>query len=99
MEDVRVRPSHLALLPDSRFPLVNGRARRSGTDGLRAPDAVVSLHSGTPENEFCVDDDIPALITDRRTLHVPGRGVGRCGRDRDGIFWLRTDDTRLRVGT
>ena len=65
VEDVRVRPSHLALLPDSRFLLVSGRTPRSGADGLWAPNAVVFSPSGTPENEFCVGDDIPALVTDR----------------------------------
>ena len=35
--------------------------------------------------------------TERRTLHVPGRVVGRCGQGRDGVLWLRTGDTWLRV--
>ncbi|MDT0401126.1 hypothetical protein [Streptomyces edwardsiae] len=65
VKDVRAWPSHLALLPDGRFLLVNSRTPRSGTDGLWAPNAVMFSPSGTPENEFCVGDDIPALITDR----------------------------------
>ncbi|MEU7380219.1 hypothetical protein AB0A91_09455 [Streptomyces sp. NPDC042207] len=65
VEDVQVRPSHLALLPDSRFLLVSGRTFRSETDGPWTPNAVVFSASGTPEREFCIGDDIPALITDR----------------------------------
>ncbi|MEU9240881.1 hypothetical protein [Streptomyces sp. NPDC048385] len=66
VEDVRIRPSHLALLPDSRFLLVSGRTRRDGSEGGWEPNAVVYSASGTPEREFCVGDDIPALVTDRR---------------------------------
>lgn len=65
VKDVRVRPSHLALLPDSCFLLVNSRTPRSEADGPWAPNAVVFSPSGTPEKEFCLGDDIPALITDR----------------------------------
>lgn len=66
VEDIRDWPSHLALLPDSRFLLVSGRTFRGETDGVWEPNAVVFSPSGTPEGEFCVGDDIPALITDRR---------------------------------
>ncbi|MFE0448301.1 hypothetical protein [Streptomyces fungicidicus] len=65
VENVRVRPSHLALLPDGRFLLVGGRTFRGESDGPWSPNAVVFSPSGAPEREFCVGDDIPALITDR----------------------------------
>ncbi|MFE0187364.1 hypothetical protein [Streptomyces sp. NPDC058989] len=64
VKDVWMWPCHLALLPDSRFVLVGGRTFRNGTDGRWAPNAVVFSPSGTPEAEFCVGDDIPALVTD-----------------------------------
>lgn len=64
VKDIRMRPSHLALLPDSRFLLVRGRTFRSETEGPWTPNAVVFSPSGTPEAEFCVGDDIPALVTD-----------------------------------
>ncbi|MGW7820329.1 hypothetical protein ACWGLF_19855 [Streptomyces puniciscabiei] len=64
VKDIRIRPSHLALLPDSRFLLVRGRTFRNETEGTWAPNAVVFSSSGTPEAEFCVGDDIPALVTD-----------------------------------
>ncbi|MFF0739017.1 hypothetical protein ACFYVL_01335 [Streptomyces sp. NPDC004111] len=64
MEDIRMRPSHLALLPDSRFLLVSGRAFRSEAEKLWLSNAVVFSSSGTPEADFCVGDDIPALVTD-----------------------------------
>lgn len=64
VKDIRIRPSHLALLPDSRFLLVSGRTFRNETEGPWAPNAVVFSPSGTPEAEFCIGDDIPALVTD-----------------------------------
>jgi hypothetical protein len=64
VNDIRIRPSHLALLPDSRFLLVSGRTFRNETEGPWASNAVVFSPSGTPEAEFCVGDDIPALVTD-----------------------------------
>ncbi|MFF8934566.1 hypothetical protein ACF08O_07460 [Streptomyces paradoxus] len=64
VKDIRLRPSHLALLPNSRFLLVSGRTSRTGPEGLWASDAVVFSSSGTPEAEFCIGDDIPALVTD-----------------------------------
>lgn len=64
VKDIRIRPSHLALLPDSRFLLVSGRTFRNETEGPWPPNAVVFSPSGTPEAEFCVGDDIPALATD-----------------------------------
>ncbi|MFI6938637.1 hypothetical protein ACIBI4_05160 [Streptomyces sp. NPDC050418] len=64
VKDIRIRPSHLALLPDSRFLLVNGRTRRKEPDGPWAANAVVFSPTGTPEAEFCVGDDIAAVVTD-----------------------------------
>ncbi|UEG89513.1 hypothetical protein [Streptomyces lydicus] len=64
VQDIPIRPSHLALLPDSRFLLVSGRTFRNETDGVWRPNAVVFSASGAPEREFYVGDDIPALVTD-----------------------------------
>ncbi|MFK0255650.1 hypothetical protein [Streptomyces sp. NPDC090445] len=64
VEDIRMRPSHLALLPDSRFLLVSGRTFRDEAEGLWEPNAVVFSPSGSPEAAFCIGDDIPALVTD-----------------------------------
>jgi hypothetical protein len=64
--NIRSRPSHLALLPGSRFLLVDGRTFPSGTEGVWTPNAVVFSAAGRPECEFCIGDDIPALITDHR---------------------------------
>ncbi|MEV6195691.1 hypothetical protein AB0M19_25185 [Streptomyces sp. NPDC051920] len=64
VKDIRMRPSHLALLPDSRFLLVSGRTFRNESDGPWASNAVVFSPSGAPEAEFCVGDDIPAMVTD-----------------------------------
>lgn len=64
VEDIRIRPSHLALLPDSRFLLVSGRTFRNSNEGSWVSNAVVFSPSGIPESEFCVGDDIPALVTD-----------------------------------
>lgn len=64
VKDIRIWPSHLALLPDSRFLLVSGRVFRDEPEGPWPPSAVVFSPSGTPEAEFCVGDDIPALVTD-----------------------------------
>ncbi|MFF1400174.1 hypothetical protein ACFVZD_41190 [Streptomyces sp. NPDC058287] len=64
VKDIRIRPSHLALLPDSRFLLVSGRTFRNETEGPWTANAVVFSPSGTPETEFCVGDDIPTLVTD-----------------------------------
>lgn len=64
VKDIRIRPSHLALLPDSRFLLVSGRTFRNETAGPWTSNAVMFSPSGTPEAEFCVGDDIRALVTD-----------------------------------
>jgi hypothetical protein len=64
VKDIRMRPGHLALLPDSRFLLVSGRTFRNEAEGPWPANAVVFSPSGTPEAEFCVGDDIPALVTD-----------------------------------
>ncbi|MFK4066498.1 hypothetical protein [Streptomyces sp. NPDC029674] len=69
VRDIRMRPGHLALLPDSRFLLVSGRTfrtSRNGTEGPWKPNAVVFSPAGAPEAEFCVGDDISALVTDLR---------------------------------
>ncbi|SDG26913.1 hypothetical protein [Streptomyces griseoaurantiacus] len=65
VEDIGIWPSHLALLPDSRFLLVSSRTRRDSTSGVWRPNAVVYSASGTLEGQFCIGDDIPALVTDR----------------------------------
>lgn len=66
VKNIRMRPSHLALLPDSRFLLVSGRTFRNENEaeGPWTANAVVFSPSGTPEAEVCVGDDIPALVTD-----------------------------------
>ncbi|MGW6023442.1 hypothetical protein [Streptomyces sp. NPDC055099] len=64
VKDIAMRPSHLALLPGSRFLLVSGRTFLNEAESLWKPNAVVFSPSGTPEAEFCVGDDIPALVTD-----------------------------------
>lgn len=96
VENIEGRPSHLALLPDSRFLLVSGRTMRNKSDGLWAPNAVVYSATGTPEAEFCVGDDIPALVTDRHgriwTAHGdegiygghPESGAGLAGWNTEG---------------
>ncbi|MFJ6700029.1 hypothetical protein ACIQM4_28825 [Streptomyces sp. NPDC091272] len=64
VKNIRMWPTHLALLPESRFVLVNGRTRRMQAEESWRPNAVVFSSSGTPEAEFCVGDDIPVLVTD-----------------------------------
>ncbi|MET7986483.1 MULTISPECIES: hypothetical protein [unclassified Streptomyces] len=64
VKDIRMRPSHLALLPDARFLLVSGRTLLDGPEGLWEPNAVVFSPSGAPEAEFCLGDDIAAVVTD-----------------------------------
>lgn len=65
IKDVPVRPSHIALLPESRLLIASGRARKEDA-GTWSPNAVVfSLESGDQEATFCIGDDIPALVTDR----------------------------------
>ncbi|MGW3359523.1 hypothetical protein ACWDFL_29575 [Streptomyces bungoensis] len=64
VQDIRILPSHLALLPDSRLLLVSGRTFRKGTNGPWEPNAMVLSPSDAPEAGFCVGDDIPALVTD-----------------------------------
>ncbi|WP_237405867.1 hypothetical protein [Streptomyces sp. M2CJ-2] len=41
--NIRLRPSHLALLPDYRFLLVGGRTFPSGPGGVWMPNAVASV--------------------------------------------------------
>ncbi|MGW2485787.1 hypothetical protein ACWCV9_01025 [Streptomyces sp. NPDC001606] len=45
---------------------MSGRTFRDESTGTWAPNAVVFSPSGTPEAEFCIGDDIPALVTDAR---------------------------------
>lgn len=100
VRDIRMRPSHLALLPESRFLLVSGRTFRNETEGSWASNAVVFSQSGTPEAVFCVGDDIPALVTDAGggiwTAYGdegiygghPESGAGLAGWDTQGrTFW------------
>ncbi|MGW0753496.1 hypothetical protein [Streptomyces sp. NPDC002587] len=61
---IGIRPGHLALLPESRFLLASGRTRREGDAWWK--NAVVYSAEGRPESAFCIGDDIPALVTDRR---------------------------------
>ncbi|MFJ8163606.1 hypothetical protein ACIRBY_22150 [Streptomyces sp. NPDC096136] len=57
---------HFALLPGDRFLLVRGRSLE-GAGGRWEPNAVVHDADGQGvERAFCVGDDIPALVTDRR---------------------------------
>ncbi|WP_019056186.1 hypothetical protein [Streptomyces prunicolor] len=65
IKDVQVRPSHIALLPNSRLLIAGGRTRKDDTGAWRANARVFSLESGAQENAFCVGDDLPALVTDR----------------------------------
>ncbi|MEV0096901.1 hypothetical protein [Streptomyces sp. NPDC050738] len=43
---------------------MSGRTFRNGAEDLWTDNAVVFSASGVPEAEFCIGDDIPALITD-----------------------------------
>lgn len=61
INNVPVRPSHIALLPESRLLIVGGRARKDDAGGWSANAVVVSLESGDHEVTFCIGDDIPAL--------------------------------------
>ncbi|MEU0600880.1 hypothetical protein ABZ484_21975 [Streptomyces sp. NPDC006393] len=64
VKDLRVRPSHIALLPGSRLLMVSGRTSRDES-GAWEPNAVVCSLEGEHEGAFCVGDDIPVLVTDR----------------------------------
>ncbi|OPC77103.1 hypothetical protein B4N89_41795 [Embleya scabrispora] len=64
LEDVPIRPSHIALLPDARLLVAGGRAPRSEA-GVWEPNTVVYSPEGEPEHSFCLGDDIPVLTTDR----------------------------------
>lgn len=65
IKDVPVRPSHIALLPESRLLIASGRARKEEVGAWKANAVVFSLESGKQEDAFCIGDDIPALVTDR----------------------------------
>ncbi|WP_405434900.1 hypothetical protein [Streptomyces anulatus] len=64
VEGIDMWPSHLALLPGSRFLLASGRTCRDA-EGVWRENAVVYSPEGRPEGAFCLGDDIPALVTDR----------------------------------
>lgn len=59
IENIRVWPSHIALLPRSRLLVVGGRTRKEA--GTWRPNAVVYSAEGERESTFCAGDDIPAL--------------------------------------
>ncbi|WP_020123613.1 hypothetical protein [Streptomyces canus] len=63
VEGIDMWPSHLALLPGSRFLLASGRTCRDA-EGSWWKNAVVYSAEGRPEGAFCLGDDIPALVTD-----------------------------------
>lgn len=101
MRDIRIRPSHLALLPDSRFLLAGGGPSRLAAGETWQPNAVVFCASGTPEGEFCIGADIPTLVTDREGGiwiaygdegiygHHPESGEGLAGWSPEGhATWL-----------
>lgn len=64
IKDVRVWPSHIALLPGSRLLVAGGRTRKEDTGSWEPNAAVFSLTSGEQQDSFCIGDDIPALVTD-----------------------------------
>lgn len=64
IRDLQARPSHIALLPDSRLLMAKGRTFREES-GSWEPNAVVCTLEGQQEAAFCVGDDVPALVTDR----------------------------------
>lgn len=70
LENLPLRPSHLVLLPESRFLMAAGRTFRSGTEERATedawtPNAVAFSPAGKPEAEFCIGDDISTLLADR----------------------------------
>ncbi|WP_234314821.1 hypothetical protein [Streptomyces sp. NRRL F-5135] len=64
IEDVQVRPSRIALLPDSRLLIASGRAGKEDTGSWKPNAVVLPLKSGEQEATFCIGDDIPSLVTD-----------------------------------
>ncbi|MEN3615859.1 hypothetical protein AAH979_41025 [Plantactinospora sp. ZYX-F-223] len=63
LEAIPRRPSHIALLPDARLLIADGRAGRDDTDAW-APNASVFSLEGEGRTTFCVGDDTDVLITD-----------------------------------
>lgn len=57
--------SHLALLPGGRFLLVSGSSSPDG-NGRWADNAYMYGPEGLPERAFCIGDDLPVVVTDRR---------------------------------
>ncbi|MFD9355590.1 hypothetical protein [Streptomyces sp. NPDC060031] len=65
VDGIGLRPTHLALLPRSRFLLASGRAGQDA-DGTWRDNAVVYSPEGRPEAALCLGDDIAALVSDAR---------------------------------
>ncbi|MEW1721635.1 hypothetical protein [Streptomyces sp. NPDC093109] len=104
IEDIKVWPSHIALLPSSRLLIAGSRTRKEDTGSWKPNAVVLSLKSGEQEGTFCIGDDIPALVTD----HVgsiwtaygdegiygghPESGAGLAGWSADGqAIWAPED--------
>ncbi|WP_229859999.1 hypothetical protein [Streptomyces poonensis] len=66
LEEVPAFSSQLALMADGRFVLASGRTRRVQPVGIWEPNAVLYCRAGTPERQFCIGDDIAALVSDRQ---------------------------------
>ena len=64
IEAIPMRTSHIALLPDARLLIVEGRARRDDT-GSWTPNASVLSPEGEQQTTFCIGDDIDVLVTDQ----------------------------------
>ncbi|MGW0391581.1 hypothetical protein ACWDYJ_11915 [Streptomyces sp. NPDC003042] len=91
-----MRPSYLALLPESRFLLAAGRTFEDEA-GTWGKNAVVYSPEGRPESAHCVGDDIDYLILrpQRRNLdRLRRRGIyggrpqsigGLAGWNTDGV--------------
>jgi hypothetical protein len=63
IEAIPMQPSHIALLPDARLLIVEGRAHRDDT-GSWMPNASVFSLEGGQQATFCLGDDIDVLVTD-----------------------------------
>ncbi|MFF3493241.1 hypothetical protein ACFYWS_18000 [Streptomyces sp. NPDC002795] len=94
-----MRPSHLALLPGSRFLLASDRTRRDA-QGAWWKNAVVCSPEGRPEGAFCIGDDIQALVTDRSggvwiaygDEGIYGNHIQALVTDRSGGVWIAYGD-------
>ena len=63
IDGISVSPSHIGLLPDGRLLIAGGRVRQDQA-GAWAHNAVVYSRTGSPEDSFCIGDDIDVLVTD-----------------------------------